>query len=114
MQFNKIAIVALSLVASANAFVPSSSTLRVAPRLAHVPSPTAMSNNDAMRHKKVVARNMAATVSEEAAPVEEEEGGATVTELIFNLVKGIVGAGMSHKLWLVCFWCKLLTPSMPH
>ena len=117
MQFTKINVLALSLlVASADAFVPSASTLRVAPRLAKVPSFGAMmSNNGVVRHENAVAMNMAAAVSEEAAPAEEEDGGgATVTELIFNLVKGIVGAGMSRKLRLSVFWCKLLTPPMLH
>ena len=91
MQLSKATLLALSLVAASTlAFVPSASNglHRVAPAV--LPTSPMMMSSNSIRHKSMVAPSFMAAAVDEVAEQNIPEGTATVTELIFNLVKGIV------------------------
>eukprot|EP00980_Cylindrotheca_fusiformis_P001396 scaffold345_cov134-Cylindrotheca_fusiformis.AAC.7 len=64
------------------------------------------------RNFKVKPLFMAAAVAEEEEEVPESEG-ATVTELIFNLVKGIVGAGVLSLPAGIAAWANAPSAVLP-
>ena len=87
-------LLVLALLPNAAPFAPSQTGLMVrmmppkAISLAARSTPLSSSPSMTSNRKPL---SMAAEVAE---AVEEEDSGATVTQLIFNLVKGIVGAGV--------------------
>ncbi|KAL3936513.1 MAG: hypothetical protein SGBAC_008183 [Bacillariaceae sp.] len=112
MQYSKATLLALSLVTSTSAFVPSASNglLRVAPTL--LPSPM-MSSSKMVRHKSMVAPSFMAAAVDEVVEDSIPEGTATVTELIFNLVKGIVGAGVLSLPAGIAAWANAPSAVVP-
>ena len=81
------------LVATTSAFVPSNGVLRVAPiTVRQTPSPMAMPSSKSIRHKSTVTFMTAEVEAAEESSIPP--GTATVTQLIFVLVKSIVGAGV--------------------
>jgi hypothetical protein len=105
------AVLALALVPNALTFAPSQSSLiRVLPTTTQSFSPRSITMPSTSQWKPSF---MTAAVAEK---VEEElipEGTATVTELIFNLVKGIVGAGVLSLPAGIAAWANAPSAVVP-
>lgn len=104
------ALLAFALLHSASAFFPSQNGLLRVPHTSPSISPhsTSIATPKNFKAKPIF---MAAAVEE----VEQKipEGSATVTELIFNLVKGIVGAGVLSLPAGIAAWANSPSAVLP-
>ena len=109
------AVLALALLPNAKPFAPSPTAplVRVTPTTPQSLSARSFTMSEMPRVWKPLS--MAAAVAEEEDGEEESipEGDATVTQLIFNLVKGIVGAGVLSLPAGIAAWADAPSAVLP-
>jgi hypothetical protein len=111
MTYPKVTtLFAFALLPSASAFIPSQNALLRVPHAPQSISPRSISMASP-KNFKVKPSFMAVAVEEEADKIPE--GTATVTELIFNLVKGIVGAGVLSLPAGIAAWANSPSAVLP-
>jgi hypothetical protein len=100
---------ALALLPSASAFIPSQNAFLRVPHAPQSISPRSISMASPNNFKVKPSFMAVAVEEEEKIP----EGTATVTELIFNLVKGIVGAGVLSLPAGIAAWANAPSAVLP-